>query len=149
MSTEEKQEVKQEEVKSDEQQEKEEKSWLDVYESQTEWRAIRGDSFVVNKEAAAGTFELVCRVTGNVLYCEVAGKLVEVYHDEKPHTSLETAMHEGRKTWAKRDELLRAALKSSKTTSKGKREKVSLAEKAAEEVAAAATESVAAAEQPA
>lgn len=134
--------VEEEQEQSEEEQDKQEKSWLDVYESQTEWRAIRGDSFIVNKEAAAGTFELVCRSGGNVLYCEVAGKLVEVYRD-KGYGSLEQAIHEGRKTWQKRDKLLRDALKSSKSTSRGKREKVSLADKAAQDLAKAAAENVA------
>lgn len=134
--------VEQEQEQSEEEQDKQEKSWLDVYESQTEWRAIRGDSFIINKEAAAGTFELVCRSGGNVLYCEVAGKLVEVYRD-KGHDSLETAIHAGRKTWGERDKLLRYALKSSKSTSRGKREKVSLADKAAQDLAEAVAENVA------
>lgn len=134
--------VEQEQEQSEEEQEKQEKSWLDVYESQTEWRAIRGDSFIINKEAAAGTFELVCRSGGNVLYCEVAGKLVEVYRD-KGHDSLENAIHAGRKTWGERDKLLREAMKSSKSTSRGKREKVSLADKAAQELAEAAAKNVA------
>ena len=118
-------------------EEQQEKSWLDVYESQTEWRAIRGDSFVVNKEQAAGTFELVCRASGNVLYCEVAGKLVEVYRDvpavvgQHCHGSLEAAITAGKAVWGQRDAHLRAALKSTRTTRQGKREKVSLAEKAA------------------
>lgn len=100
-----------------ESEEKAGKLWTEVYSSATELRWIEGDSFRVQKEAAAGTFLMVTTAAGTCLYCVMAGKLLEIHRDSAVHegSSLAVQVVEAqRDIWPNRSEYLQKALAAQK-----------------------------------